>query len=429
MTSSEAQKSVLEGNGMCLYAWGANSYSQLCLQHKHDETVPTQCVIPHELFNLESISQITGGAGHTVIVTGDGCVFVAGWNRDGQLGLGYCGGDDVVMLTRVPCVMKVRSVTCGWNHTLAIMDNGDVLAWGSNCYGQLGIDVPNKQCSVPTKVANLPACGTIAAAAGVRHSLAIADDGTLWAWGNNKRQQLGMDTGRETKQALPTQVMFPSGVFLKQVSAGFYHSVAVSDDGRLFAWGCNRHGQCGICQPSDIVSRESQSKSSCCRAVAGAASQSERAQNVVSVPTEICGSIQQVCVTEVYCGWSHSFAVSNERRVFAWGRADYGQLGVTFEDLPSTICTPTEVECLKGVQKMCCGSEHNLAVMNDSRLVSWGWNEHGMCGTGDAINRNSPSPVTITETDVKSYRTLAIGCGAGHSLALLSHTTTQHHKL
>ena len=52
---------------------------------------------------------------------GDGCVFVAGWNRDGQLGLGYCGGDDVVMLTRVPCVMKVRSVTCGWNHTLAIM--------------------------------------------------------------------------------------------------------------------------------------------------------------------------------------------------------------------------------------------------------------------------------------------------------------------
>ena len=71
----------------------------------------------------------------------------------------------------------------------------------------------------------------------------------------------------------------------------------------------------------------------------------------------------------------------------------------------------------------------SILCLDDSRLVSWGWNEHGMCGTGDAINRNSPSPVTITETDVKSYRTLAIGCGAGHSLALLSHTTTQHHKL
>ncbi|MBN3320066.1 SRGEF factor, partial [Atractosteus spatula] len=64
-------------------------------------------------------------------------------------------------------------------------------------------------------------------------------------------------------------------------------------------------------------------------------------------------------------------------------------------------------------QQIACGSEHNLAIVG-GRLLSWGWNEHGMCGDGTEVNVGQPQPIPA----LQGAGPLLIGCGAGHSMAL-----------
>lgn len=118
-----------------LLSWGANSYGQLCLGHKEDVLLPES----YELNDLpvnSKISSISGGGGHTAVITENQDLFMCGWNNKGQLGLGDI--DDRPLLCQVPFHALVKQVSCGWNHTLAITEAG-LYVWGSNSFGQLGI--------------------------------------------------------------------------------------------------------------------------------------------------------------------------------------------------------------------------------------------------------------------------------------------------
>jgi alpha-tubulin suppressor-like RCC1 family protein len=83
---------------------------------------------------------IVGGGGHTLALDGAGNLFVCGWNRFGQLGLAsYEGSDNVNVFTQVEGVLDVVDIAAGWDFSLVLLQNGTVLAAGSNKYGQLGI--------------------------------------------------------------------------------------------------------------------------------------------------------------------------------------------------------------------------------------------------------------------------------------------------
>jgi len=118
-----------------LLSWGANSYGQLCLGHKEDVLVPESCELNDLPVNSKIIS-ISGGGGHTAVITENQDLFMCGWNNKGQLGLGDI--DDRPLLCQVPFLALVKQVSCGWNHTLAITEAG-LYVWGSNSFGQLGI--------------------------------------------------------------------------------------------------------------------------------------------------------------------------------------------------------------------------------------------------------------------------------------------------
>jgi len=141
----------------------------------------------------------------------------------------------------------VTAVAAGREHTVALKDDGTVWAWGYNLNGQLG---DGTQTQTPTPVqagegvlSNI----TAVAAAGGNHTIALKDDGTVWAWGYNGYGQLG--DGTETQKLIPVQVTGPGGEGVLStiiaVTAGFGHTVAVKEDGTVWAWGYNWYGQLG----------------------------------------------------------------------------------------------------------------------------------------------------------------------------------------
>uniref|UniRef100_A0A8C0TLD5 Secretion regulating guanine nucleotide exchange factor n=1 Tax=Canis lupus familiaris TaxID=9615 RepID=A0A8C0TLD5_CANLF len=362
-----------------LLAWGANSYGQLGLGHKEDVLLPQQL---DDFCKPECIRRITGGGGHSAVVTDGGSLFVCGLNKDGQLGLGHT--EDVLYFTSCRSLLgcPIQQVACGWDFTIILTESGQVLSCGSNSFGQLGVPQGPRRCVVPQAIELLRE-RVVCVAAGLRHALAATASGTVFQWGTGLAS-----SGR---RLCPGQTL-PPFLTAKEPSR-------VTDAGELYVWGSNKHGQ--LASLAAFLPKPQKIEAHC---------------------------FQNEKVTSVWSGWTHLVAQTETGKVFTWGRADYGQLGRQLESHEdwkarnqdsSFPCSgpqksmPSSLRCLTGAAEVSCGSEHNLAVIGGT-CYSWGWNEHGMCGDGSEANVWAPKPVEA----LRSSRGLLVGCGAGHSLAL-----------
>jgi|SRR5215217_1736492 len=168
-----------------------------------------------------------------------------GWNGNGQLGNGTTTHHSSTPV-EVSDLVGVRDTAAGHSCSLALKDDGTVWAWGRNDAGQLGNGTTTDS-STPVEVKDLndPSgylSGVQAIAAHDNfYSLALKDDGTLWAWGLNRAGQLG--DGTTTSSNTPVQVSNLDGV--KDIAGGFLCSLALKDDGTVWAWGSNTRGQLG----------------------------------------------------------------------------------------------------------------------------------------------------------------------------------------
>jgi len=123
---------------MQILAWGANSYGQLGLGHISEQE-ETPKIVNLENLDDSKIVSIVGGGGHTVVVDSKGCVWVCGWNINGQLGLGH--KNNISLLTKVELAgQAVKEVAAGWDFTILLLSDGTLRASGSNSFGQLGKD-------------------------------------------------------------------------------------------------------------------------------------------------------------------------------------------------------------------------------------------------------------------------------------------------
>ncbi|MCL2890742.1 MAG: hypothetical protein FWF40_02475, partial [Methanomassiliicoccaceae archaeon] len=134
----------------------------------------------------------------------------------------------------------IKMVAAGYYHTVAIRDDGTLWAWGLNDKGQLGIGVSGASRITPVQVGTDNDWSQVAV--GYIHTVAIKEDGTLWAWGLNDKGQLG--DGTNTNRDTPVQEATGSTDW-EYASAGGDHTVAIKDDGTLWAWGLNDFGQLG----------------------------------------------------------------------------------------------------------------------------------------------------------------------------------------
>lgn len=242
-----------------LMSWGQNSDTQLGLA---TTLLPTSPVAAGDTADKNVPTQITkisdGGVLTTLPVTGktwraisvgdkhnlalrtDGLIYSWGDNSKGQLGQASPGNTalatNITQLGASPT--NALAIAAGANHSLAILTDHTLWAWGDNTDGQLG-DGTGVTTSVGVQVGT--DTNWFAVAGGGRHTLAIKLDRTLWAWGANDYGQLG--NGGTTNATTPTQI--GTATNWVAVSAGKDHSLAIDAGGKLWIWGRNDQGQLG----------------------------------------------------------------------------------------------------------------------------------------------------------------------------------------
>uniref|UniRef100_A0A8C5PVV1 HECT and RLD domain containing E3 ubiquitin protein ligase 4 n=1 Tax=Leptobrachium leishanense TaxID=445787 RepID=A0A8C5PVV1_9ANUR len=156
----------------------------------------------------------------------------------GQLGLG--GIDEEIVIEPRKCDFfqnkNVRDVGCGSRHTVFVLDDGTVYSCGCNDLGQLGHDRGRKK---PEQVGALDAQNIVAVSCGEAHTLALNDKGQVFSWGLATDGQIGL-SGVEEYIRVPRNIKSLSEVQIVQVACGHHHSLALSKESEVYAWGQNR---------------------------------------------------------------------------------------------------------------------------------------------------------------------------------------------
>ncbi|MCX5977325.1 MAG: fibronectin type III domain-containing protein [Coprothermobacterota bacterium] len=304
---------------------------------------------------IPSKASIAAGAFHTLALKGDGTVWAWGSNSDGQLGLGD-GATRYYPVQITSLADNVSSLAAGGYHTVALMKDTTVWAWGSNFSGQLGVGDSTSSNS-PVQVTSLGS-NVVALVAGWGYTLALKSDGTVWAWGENSNGQLGL--GDTTHRSIPVQVT-SLGSNVTALTAGGWHTLVMKEDGTVWAWGNNGSGQLGLGDTTDRLS---------------------------PVQVTALGSN----VTALAAGGDHTLALKSDGTVWAWGWNSNGQLGLGDKTNRSI---PVQVTSLgSNVTALTAGGWHTLAMKEDGTVWTWGWNNLGQLGLGDTTDRSTPTKIT-----------------------------------
>ena len=194
---------------------------------------------------LSDVTAATGARTHSLFDSG-GRVYACGDGGDGVLGNGSTASSSKpVPVTGLPPAARVTALTSSWEGSGALLSNGVYYDWGYNAAGQLG-DGGTADSNVPVPV-KLPAAvrqvSQGGSGAGNGQTVAILADGSVWAWGDGTKGQLG--DGGTTGSDVPVQVKMPAGVTFTTVNSGGYSCYAIDGSGRLWAWGGNQNGQLG----------------------------------------------------------------------------------------------------------------------------------------------------------------------------------------
>jgi alpha-tubulin suppressor-like RCC1 family protein len=215
--------------------WGSNGSGQL-----GDGNQSTFSTVPVGVVGLGSGAfEVSTGGSHSCAVTSAGAAMCWGYNDDGELGNG------TITRSAVPVgVLGLGSgaieVSAGESHSCARTSAGALRCWGDNEFGQLG-NGTTASSTVPVGVTGL-GFGVLAVSAGAWHSCAMTSTGAAMCWGDNPYGQLG--NGTTLSSSVPVGVLgFAAGAVA--VSAGGYHSCAVTSAAAVTCWGVNLNGELG----------------------------------------------------------------------------------------------------------------------------------------------------------------------------------------
>ncbi|XP_063773192.1 probable E3 ubiquitin-protein ligase HERC3 isoform X2 [Pseudophryne corroboree] len=341
-----------------MLCWGHSAFGQLGFNHGSINIIPKPSISPFSL--AKCIKQVACGENHSLFLLEDGGVYSCGCNSAGQLGHEHEDGAPGHINTLSD--QHIIHVACGQSHSVALNNQGQLFSWGAGSEGQLGLSTTEQSIPVPRLIKKLNQQKILQVSCGSQHCLALSDDCQLFTWGQNNHGQLGLGQGLSS-QSIPQRVKALEGIPLAQVTAGGYHSFALSLSGAVFGWGKNSSGQLGL--------NDEQVRVCPCHV------KPLRSQKVVYIS----------------CGEEHTAVLTKNGGLFTFGAGGYGQLG--HDSLHNEI-NPRRVLELMGseVSQIACGRQHTIAfVPASSVLYAFGCGAQGQLGTGNTDNVICPMVV------------------------------------
>jgi alpha-tubulin suppressor-like RCC1 family protein len=316
---------------------------------------------------------ISAGDAHTCAVTAAGGARCWGWNPYGQIGDGTTA-DRHTPVDVWGFSSGMATISAGSGYTCSVTSSGGAKCWGWNLFDQLG-DGTGTDTPYPVGVSGLSS-GAVAVSAGRYHTCAITTGGGAKCWGWNLYGQVG--DGSTTNRGTPRNVSgLSSGV--AEIAVGDSHSCALTTGGGVKCWGLNDVGQLGD----------------------GSTTNSP-------MPVDVSGLTSGVA--EIAVGDSHSCALTTGGAVKCWGNNFYGQLG---DGSTTSSSTPVNVSGLSsGATAISAGGNHTCAV-DGGAAKCWGRNSKGQLG--DGTTTGSSTPVSVSDL---SAGVTAISAGDSHSCAL-----------
>ena len=431
-----------------------------------------------------SKTRIAAGLYHSAMIHLDGKLYTWGDNAYGQLGLPDTDYSDTPVEIKVPG--QVKEISLGAYHTLVLTEQGHVYAFGRNTFGQLGSQSIENAWQ-PFRIEGLS--DIVAVSAGAFHSLALDAQGQVWAWGNNSDWQVGdvPDQAIEDLSGTVTgrRVLSPQPLRLsdiKAISAGGHHSLALSSEGQVFAWGANDRGQLGngttqnhgtpslvtgleqvsmitagyqhnvaltatVAQQPDQTDETTSEKtgetsSEIASAIASGTPSPQNARDELQAKTESDSTADNKTIA----GDASDSAEDNLKQVafdsvWTWGDDSFGQLGLgsdllqsSYRALPVSLNWPAALPDTDKnetshvyIDKIAAGTAHTALVIKTNghhAFLLWGSNTHGQLGQrteGNALNL--PTLYTASLHDQQSYTfspVQDIALGGYHTLVFSS---------
>lgn len=304
---------------------------------------------------------ISSGQSHAVALGSDGSIWGWGHNATGQLGTGN------VLVAPSPTLLSPEKdwkfINTGYSHTLAIKKDGSLWAWGENVNGQLGTGTKEASINSPVKIGNDK--NWKEALAGGSYTLAVKNDGTLWAWGSNGSGRLG--NGLSTGETLtPTQIGASNDWDKVFTCNNWAASFGIKKDGTLWAWGVNQNGMLGNGNTTNQL-----------------------------VPVLVGGTstYKMVC----YGRARGTLAIKTDGTLWAVGRNSRAELGIgNMETQANWVQVGTD----KNWSDVSLFARSVLASKTDGTLWAWGENVYGELGNGKMNAKSTEEETILVPTQV-----------------------------
>uniref|UniRef100_A0A8C2K131 Regulator of chromosome condensation (RCC1) and BTB (POZ) domain containing protein 2 n=1 Tax=Cyprinus carpio TaxID=7962 RepID=A0A8C2K131_CYPCA len=307
---------------------------------------PVFALLPPEDLQLIRQACVFGSAANEAIyVTVNDEVFALGTNCSGCLGLGDTQSSIEPRRIDILCGKKIVSLSYGTGPHICIVSpvsvDGEVYSWGHNGYSQLGNGTTNHGLTPALVSTNLISKKVKEVACGSHHTIALTTEGEVYAWGYNNSGQVG--SGSTANQPTPRRVSSClQNKVVVNIACGQLCSMAVLDNGETYGWGYNCNGQLGLGNNGN--------QQTPCRIAA----------------------LQGINIIQVACGYAHTLALTDEGFVYSWGANSYGQLG-TGNKSNQAVPTLINMDKERMVEVAACHTSHtSVAKTQSGQVLMWG---------------------------------------------------------
>jgi adhesin/invasin len=355
------------------YCWGDNTFGQVGDGTTAERHTPTLVAGGHTFVAIESLEF------HTLALASDGTLYAWGRNRFGQLGTSGVArsdadrrqaGDTLPVLVPTPVAggLRFKTMTTGFDFSIAVAEDGNTYAWGSNGHGQLGT-AADTSWDFPTPVQVAAPVPFVALAAAPFSSFALTADGTAYAWGYNSGDPgsplnvglagtiLGDGSTPGTVGIRSTPVLVAGGMKFASIAASLSGAIAITAAGKAYGWGDDM---------AQFVT-----------------------PTTTAHPNKPTALNTSLTFRTLSTGFDDFFiGITPGDKDYGWGLDRKAGLGLS--DFQAKL-TPTPMVGNCQLASVSAGGFGGVGVTNDGELCTWGFNGFGSLGTGDTTDRYTPT--------------------------------------